>query len=202
VKRLALAVALLATAAAARKPRAASGPSLPASRFFASRPGLVRVYEGRVAHRREDDAPAAGASCEVLESRKALLRESCTMIVGRKARPATEITYELRESGIYSVQAKTEGSDQPLSMERLVLPNPLRVGTSWKEARGDAQLVRTVTSAGRPCKAAGRSFADCLVLAVTQSNRKRLTRRYTETWAAGVGLVEDAQWELIDVKGL
>jgi hypothetical protein len=37
------------------------------------------------------------------------LKESCTMIVGRRARPATEITYQLRRDGIFSVQAGTEG---------------------------------------------------------------------------------------------
>jgi hypothetical protein len=55
---------------------------------------------------------------------------------------------------------------------------------------------------GKPCKAAGRSFADCLVLAVVQREGQSAVRRYTETYAAGVGLVQDAQWELVDVKGL
>jgi hypothetical protein len=37
---------------------------------------------------------------------------------------------------------------------------------------------------------------------VVQKQGKNVVRRYTETYAAGVGLVEDAQWELVDVKGL
>jgi hypothetical protein len=87
-------------------------------------------------------------------------------------------------------------------VKRLVLPAPLKVGASWKEPRGAVELDRTVKAAGGACKAAGRSFADCLVLAVVQKQGKTVVRRYTETYAAGVGLVEDAQWQLVDVKGL
>jgi len=122
------------------------------------------------------------------------------MIVGRKPKPATELTYELRKDGIWNTEVRLEGKPQPV--ERLVLPAPLKVGSSWKEPRGGVELDRTVKSAGGSCKAAGRSFADCLVLNVVQKQGKNVVRRYTETYAAGVGLVEDAQWELVDVKGL
>jgi hypothetical protein len=90
----------------------------------------------------------------------------------------------------------------PQALDRLVLPSPLRTGASWKEPRGGVELGRTVKSAGGSCAAAGRKFADCLVLSVVQKQGKSVVRRYTETYAAGVGLVEDAQWELVDVKGL
>ena len=141
--------------------------------------------------------PRAGFFCEVLEakSRERSIKESCVTIVARKARPATQITYQLRKDGIWS--AASEGQK-----ERLVLPAPLKVGSSWREAREAAQFHRTVRSAGGPCKAAGRSFVDCLVLSVTQSRGDKVLRNYTETYAAGVGLVEDAQWQLVDVKGL
>jgi hypothetical protein len=199
---------LLPLAALARKPPRArqKAAAVDPARFFATRSGLLRVYEGR-APSSDEDLPRAGASCEVLESRPrdslapGSMKESCTMIVGRKARPATQLTYELRKDGIWNVQAKMEGG-QPQSMERLVLPAPLRIGASWKEPRGEVQLDRTVKSTGGSCKAAGRSFADCLVLAVTQKQGKKVVKKYTETYAAGVGLVEDAQWELVDVKGL
>ena len=62
--------------------------------------------------------------------------------------------------------------------------------------------MRTVKSAGKACKTADRKFGDCLVLAVIEKSGKKVKRKYTETYAAGVGLVEDAHWELIDVKGL
>ncbi len=174
--------------------------------WFASRAGLIRIYEGRAAH--EEDEPAAGASCEVLESRPpeaaaaGTLRESCTMILARRAKPSTELTYELRKAGIFMVRAKSEGAAEPQAMDRLVLPAPLRVGAGWHESLGPIELERNVRSAGGTCKAAGRSFADCLVLAVVQRQGKKTLRKYTETYAAGVGLVEDAQWELVDVKGL
>ena len=174
--------------------------------WFASRAGLVRIYEGRAAH--EDDQPPAGASCEVLESHPpaaaaaGTLREACTMIVGRRARPSTELTYELRKGGIFMVRARSEGAAEPQALDRLVLPSPVRVGAGWRESLGPVELTRNVRSAGAACKAAGRSFADCLVLAVVQRQGKKTLRKYTETYAAGVGLVEDAQWELVDVNGL
>lgn len=174
--------------------------------WFASRTGLIRIYEGRAAGR--EDLPPAGASCEVLESRPAdadtagTLRESCTMIIARRAKPSTELTYELRKAGIFMVRAKGEGAQEPQTMDRLVLPAPLRVGAGWRESLGPVALERNVRSAGKSCQAAGRSFADCLVLAVVQRQGKKTLRKYTETYAAGVGLVEDAQWELVDVKGL
>jgi hypothetical protein len=223
VKRLLCALALVAIpaqAAQARRPQHRAAPPSKASarkaavdpaHWFASRPGLTRVYEGRTAARKSDEAeqgPPAGASCEVLESRPAdslaagTLRESCTMIVARKARPATELSYELRKSGIFMVRAQSAAAPQPQTMERLVLPGPVRVGAAWREPQGQAELARSVKSAGQGCKAAGRTFADCLVLAVVQRQGKKTLRKYTEVYAAGVGLVEDAQWELVDVKGL
>ena len=209
MKRLAALALLLPLAAVARKPPRGlpTGAKLDPAHWFAARPGLLRVYQSTARGTAEE--PPAGASCEVLESKPrdsssaGSMKESCTMIVGRRARPATEITYQLRRDGIFSVQASTEGpkaTAQP--MPRLVLPAPLRVGSSWKEPRGDQQLDRTVRSAGGACKAAGRSFADCLVLSVVHKQGKKLVRKYTETYAAGVGLVADAQWELVDVKGL
>jgi len=175
------------------------------ARFFATHPGLLRIYEGRTRPESPDEPPA-GASCEVLESRPrdpatpGSMKESCTMIVGRKAKPATRLTYELRKDGIWNTEVRLEGKPQPV--ERLVLPAPLHIRSSWKEPRGGVELDRTVKSAGGSCKAAGRSFADCLVLDVVQKQGKNVVRRYTETYAAGVGLVEDAQWDLVDVKGL
>ena len=123
------------------------------------------------------------------------------MIVGRKAKAATRLTYELRKDGIWNTQVEAEGSG-PQPADRLVLPAPLKIGSSWKEPRGGVELDRTVKAAGGACRAAGRTFADCLVLNVVQKQGKNVVRRYTETYAAGVGLVEDAQWELVDVKGL
>jgi hypothetical protein len=204
-----LAVALLVPLAAlARKPPRGhpQQPAVDPARWFATRPGLLRVYEGR-SPSSEADLPRPGAFCEVLESKPrdslapGSMKESCTMIVGRKARPATQITYELRKDGIWSVQAKSEGGPAQ-SMQRMLLPAPLRVGSSWREPRGELVFERTVRSAGGSCKAAGRSFADCLILSVTQKQGKKQVRKYTEIYAAGVGLVEDAQWELVDVKGL
>ena len=60
----------------------------------------------------------------------------------------------------------------------------------------------TVSLAGAPCKAAGFKFGDCLVVAVVQRTGGRVARRFTETYAAGVGLVEDSQVQLVDLKGL
>ena len=80
------------------------------------------------------------------------------MIVGRKPKPATELTYELRKDGIWNTEVRLEGKPQPV--ERLVLPAPLQIRSSWKEPRGGVELDRTVKSAGGSCKAAGRSFAD------------------------------------------
>ena len=201
---------LLPAAAFARKPQrghAASAPGVDPSRFFATHRGLLRIYEGRGGSS-DADAPPAGASCEVLDAKPrdslapGTMKESCTMIVGRKAKPSTELTYELRKDGIWNTAVKPEGAGSPQPVERLVLPSPLKAGTSWKEPRGGVELDRTVKSAGGSCHAAGRSFADCLVLSVVQKQGKNVVRRYTETYAAGVGLVEDAQWELVDVKGL
>ncbi len=193
-----------APAKAAAKASAAKGAD--PSHWFASRVGLVRIYEGRAAH--DEDQPPAGASCEVLESHPpdslapGTLRESCTMIIARRAKPSTELTYELRKGGIFMVRAQGEGAPEPQAMDRLVLPAPVRVGAGWRESLGNIELDRIVRSAGSGCKAAGRSFADCLVLAVVQKQGKKTLRKYTETYATGVGLVEDAQWELVDVKGL
>ena len=211
MKQLAVFVLLLSAAALARKPqRQAAKPAsaqIDPARFLASHPGLLRVYQGR--NRPEaGDEPPAGASCEVLASRPreagktGEMKESCTMIVGRKAKGATELTYQLRKDGIWNTLVQAQGMEAPQAVDRLVLPSPLRIGVSWKEPRGGVELDRTVRSAGGACKAAGRSFADCLVLAVVQKQGKKVVRRYTETYAAGVGLVEDAQWELVDVKGL
>jgi hypothetical protein len=195
---LILAVVLLAAAAAGR------AVPLDPGHWFASRPGLVRIYEGRTS---SGNAPAAGASCEVLaaQPRDSLsdgsLIESCTMIVDRKAKPSAELTYVLRPDGIWNTAVKAEGGVSQ-SLQRLVLPAPLSIGSSWKEPRGTVELNRVVRSAGRSCKAAGRSFADCLVLSVVEKTGNKVTHRYSETYAAGVGLVEDAQWQLVDVKGL
>lgn len=210
------AIACVAGPAAARRTMKRAQPKAGASKatahgsdpshWFASRTGLIRIYEGRAEH--DEDTPPAGASCEVLESRApdaqapGTLREACTMIVARKARPSTELTYELRRGGIFMVRAQGEGAAQPQAMDRLVLPSPVRVGAGWRESLGPVELERSVRSAGAGCKAAGRSFADCLVLGVVQRQGKKTLRKYTETYAAGVGLVEDAQWELVDVKGL
>ncbi len=178
------------------------------SRWFATRAGLIRVYEVKS---RSDDTSGehAGASCEVVESvpaaegSAARTRESCTMIVGRKPKLATQLTYELRPSGIFMVKAEQAGAKKPpAALERLLLPGPLRVGSSWREPRGPLVLDRRVKAAGSPCKAAGFSFGDCLVVAVVQRKGGKVARRFTETYAAGVGLVEDAQWHLVDLKGL
>ena len=200
--------------AEARRKRESMDPS----RWFATRTGLIRVYQERAkgtasgqgkqpkAPPAEDAAPPAGASCEVVESTPrdgetpARTRESCTLIASRKARPPAALTYELRQSGIFMVRAETAGQ-QPTTLERLLLPL-VKKGKSWSEKRGKLTLSRTVKSAGRGCRAAGRSFGDCLVLKVVERDGKKLRRTYAETYAAGVGLVEDAQWELIDVKGL
>ena len=196
MKQLLLAVLL----AAARKPVKHPAAHIDPVRFFATHPGLVRIYEGRSGG--SDDQPPAGASCEVLSSSAASVKETCSMIVGRKARPSTELTYELRKDGIWNTAARPEGAASPQPVGRLVLPAPLSVGASWKEPRGGVELDRTVKSAGGSCRAAGRSFADCLVVSVVQKQGTSVVRRYTETYAAGVGLVEDLQWELVDVKGL
>jgi hypothetical protein len=211
LKHALLAVLLLAAAPVwARKPQKAKArPKVVAqvdpARFFASQPGLIRIYEGRTPSESPDEPPA-GASCEVLESRprdpvtNGSLKENCTMIAGRKARAPTRLTYELRKDGIFNTQIEIDG--KPQALELLVLPSPIKVGASWKEPRGAVELDRTVRSAGGSCKAAGRTFADCLVLDVVQKQGKSVVRRYSEIYAAGVGLVESAQWELVDVKGL
>lgn len=208
--------------AAARKAKSDDTGADPAH-WFATRQGLLRVYQERGADQKDakkraaaraaggSDAeapPSAGASCEVIESdpkdgdTAARTRESCTMISGRIAKGGTLLTYELRDGGIYLVEAKSESAAEPVKMERLLLPAPARKGKSWSDKRGALTLVRTVKSAGKSCKAAMRTFGDCLVLAVVERDGKKVKRKYSETYAAGVGLVEDAQWELIDVKGL
>ena len=198
---------LLALLAAAGRAAATAQDqrTLDPARWFATRAGLIRIYQQRNAPG-DPDAPGAGASCEVLESRPregaaaGTMRETCTLIVERKAQTPSRLTYELRPTGIFQTGAQLEGGAAQ-RMERLVLPAPLAVGTSWEEERGAARLSRTVKSAGSGCAAAGRRFADCLVLAVTRSSGGSLTR-FTETYAAGVGLVEDDRWELIDLQGL
>ena len=124
------------------------------------------------------------------------------MIVERKAKPSTQLTYELRPSGIFNTQVLAAGMSAPQALERLVLPAPIKVGATWKEPHGGAELDRTVSRVGGPCHAADRGFAECLVIDVVQRQGKSVVRRYTETYVAGVGLVEDAQWSLVDVKGL
>jgi hypothetical protein len=184
------------------------------ARWFATRSGLIRVYQERpkpgarpaAADASGDVAPPAGASCEVVESnpregeQPARTRESCTMISGRKAKAPAALTYELRQKGIFLIRAETPGQ-KPAELERLLLPT-VKKGKSWSEARGKLTLLRTVKSAGSSCKAASRSFGDCLVLTVVEKEGRKVRRSYAEVYAAGVGLVEDAQWELIDVKGL
>jgi hypothetical protein len=191
------------------------------ARWFATRTGLIRVYQERPkgasakgkkaaaqsARESEDGAPPpVGASCEVVESTPkedaadARTKERCTMIAARKAKTPASLTYELRPAGIFMVRAETEGQ-KPAVMERLLLP-AVKKGKTWSEKRGAVQIVRTVKSAGASCKASSRSFGDCLVLKVVEKEGKKVRRTYSEIYAAGVGLVEDAQWELIDVKGL
>ena len=210
--QLALVALLFSSAALARKPQKAhaakpAGAQIDPARFFATHPGLVRIYQGRNRPDAEDEPPA-GASCEVLASKPrdaggaGEVKESCTMIVSRKAKGQTELTYQLRKDGIWNTQVQAQGMAAPQAVDRLVLPSPLKVGATWKEPRGGVELDRTVRSAGGACRAAGRTFADCLVLAVVQKQGKSVVRRYTETYVAGVGLVEDAQWELVDVKGM
>lgn len=182
--------------------------------WFATQQGLIRVYQEREKPQKgkappADDANKAGASCEVVESRAregddpGLTRESCTMIVNRMPKNASRLSYELRKTGIFMVSVGAEGGDKPAAKtERLLLPAPIKVGKKWTEKRGKLVLERTVKSAGKPCKAAGRAFGDCLVLAVTEKEKAKVKRKLTETYAAGVGLVEDGQWELMDLKGL
>ena len=212
MRLLAALLLLCSSAALARKPQKAraarpAGAQVEPSRFFASRSGLIRIYEGR-SRPEAGDEPPPGASCEVLASKPreagatGEMKESCTMIVGRKQKGQTELTYELRKDGIWNTQVQAQGMAAPQAVDRLVLPSPLKVGVTWKEPRGGVELDRTVKTAGGACTAAGRSFADCLVLAVVQKQGKSVVRRYTETYVAGVGLVEDAQWELVDVKGM
>ena len=199
--------------------------------WFATRQGLIRVYQerGKGRGRKADTTRAAGASCEVIESvpaggerAAASTRELCSMIVDKKPKHATTLTYELRKTGIFRVRIEAPGagatsgatgtsatsgasgaSAPPAADEHLLLPGPLRVGSSWKEPAGeDTVLERRVKSAGAPCRAAGRSFGDCLVVSVVRRGDGKVQKKFSETYAAGVGLVEDAQWQLIDVKGL
>jgi hypothetical protein len=204
------AVVLSGAAAAARGPAAHEAlRGQEPSHWFATRAGLIRVYQEKRrpgAPKASEGAPPAGASCEVVESTPrdgetpARTRESCTMISGRRARAASQLTYELRAAGIFMVRAETEGQ-KAATMDKLLLPKVL-AGRSWSEARAGHTVVRTVKSAGSACRAAGRSFGDCLVLKAVEQDGKKTVRGWSETYAAGVGLVEDAQWELIDVKGL
>ena len=192
-----------------KRVRGAARRAVDPARWFATRQGLIRVYQQRAPKARgrpvEDPPQGAGTSCEVVESRAAeaevppRTRELCTWIVGKRPKLSTQLSYELRQNGIYVVRMETEGKAS--GAERLVLPGPLRVGQRWKERRGGTVLDRRVKSAGKSCKAAGRAFGDCLVVAVSQrKGGKRM--RFTETYAAGVGLVEDNDWQLVDVKGL
>ena len=237
LRRLAVVIAACAACAALLAPAAAEARSkaadsrpgkgsakkgklaeLDPARWFATRTGLIRVYQERpkapakgkskksVPAPEDGAAPPAGASCEVVESlpregdTPPRTRESCTMISARKAKAPAALTYELRPTGIYMIKAETEGH-KPVLLDRLLLPL-VKKGKSWSEKRGKLVLVRTVKSAGAGCKAAGRSFGDCLVLKAVEKEGKKVKRTYAEIYAAGVGLVEDAQWELIDVKGL
>jgi hypothetical protein len=180
--------------------------------WFATREGLLRVYQAHASDKSATDeasgTPAAGASCEVIESSpkdgdtEARTKESCTMISGRMPKGGTLLTYELRASGIFLVETKSEKAAEPVKMEHLLLPSPMHKGTSWNEKHGALTVTRTVKSAGKACTAADRKFGDCLVLAVVEHEGKKTKRKYSEVYAAGVGRVEDAQWELIDVKGL
>jgi hypothetical protein len=214
---IAACAALLSAFAAGARPRiketrrakAQQAPALDPSRWFATRIGLIRVYQEKSARPADEDGEpptAAGASCEVVESHPeddasvGKTREVCTMIVGRKRKLATALTYELRRSGIFQVRAEMGGKAQ--DAERLLLPGPVRVGARWTESRGATTLERHIKSAGEGCKAAGRTFGDCLVITVQQKRGKAVEARYTETYAAGVGLVESAQWELVDLSGL
>ena len=100
--------------------------------------------------------------------------------------------------------AGTECSHKPSTWPSIytLLPGPLRVGNSWREPGRGSTFERKVKTAGGPCKAAGFAFGDCLVVAVVQKQGKRVAKKFTETYAAGVGLVEDASWQLVDLKGL
>jgi hypothetical protein len=133
-----------------------------------------------------DSSPAEGEAAP-------RTREVCTMIVAKKPRPPTQLTYELRQNGIFRVRIEEQGK-KPSTAERLLLPGPVRVGKSWQEGA----LHKRVKSAGGPCKAAGFKFGDCLVVSVTGGR----ARAFTETYAAGVGLVENGAWHLVDLKGL
>jgi len=213
VKRLVLWVALACAlpSAADARPRVKSarrsadqGAQHDPARWFATRAGLIRVYQEKSARRSADGEPpqAAGASCEVVESKPSegeaagQTRELCTLIVGKKPKPTTRLTYELRPTGIFMVKAESDGKAQ--SAERMLLPEPLRIGAAWK----NAAFKQHIKSAGAPCSAAGHKFGDCLVVTVVQKKGGRVAKRFSEIYAAGVGLVEDAQWQLVDVKGL
>jgi hypothetical protein len=172
----------------ARKVRKEKSKGADPARWFATRQGLIRVYEERA----NRDGSPAGISCEVIESTPGQTRELCTMIVARKPKAPAELTYELREAGIFMVKPGN----------RMLLPGAVKVGSSWKEPRGGAVLERRVRSAGSRCKVEKRAFGDCLVVAVVQRRGRTIQKRFTETYAAGVGLIEDAQWRLIDVQGL
>ena len=78
MRKLLLLLLLLSFSAAARRPAPrrkgkppSSAPAIDPARFFAARPGLLRIYEGRsegrAANPDDDNAePPAGASCEVI----------------------------------------------------------------------------------------------------------------------------------------
>jgi hypothetical protein len=149
--------------------------------WLATKPGLIRNYEGRA---KDGHGKALGASCEVVARTDASVRDRCTTIADRQARAPAELTYAVRAGGVYAVSGDAE---------RLLFPNPPRAGATVR----DGNVRRTVRSAGKSCKAAGRTFADCLIVDVSQKGS-----RSTEIYAAGVGLVEDSQWQLIDITGL
>ena len=192
-----------------RRKAAPAAAGIDPSRWFATRAGLIRVYQARSARRpaQPGGPTSAGASCEVVDSTAAQgeaaprTREVCTMIVGKKPRAPPQLTYELRPNGIFLVRAEA-GSAAASTTERMLLPGPLRVGKSWREPGRGSTFERKVKTAGGPCKAAGFAFGDCLVVAVVQKQGKRVAKKFTETYAAGVGLVEDASWQLVDLKGL
>ena len=200
--------------AAEARPRVVSGKAARAkkagkkgadpARWFATRPGLIRVYERRRPTSSGDQSDLAGTSCEVVESvpaaegSPAQTVELCTIIVGKKPTPANRLTYQLRQGGIFLVKAETKGQTHPL--ERMVLPGALRVGTKWTEAGAVPRQCRVQTLGGK-CKVERREFGDCLVIAVVHG-KGRQSVKTTEKYAAGVGLVEDSQWRLVDVQGL
>ena len=157
MKQLAAVLLLLPAAALARKPqRARAGPQVDPARFFATHKGLIRIYEGR-GGKTGDDEPPAGASCEVLESKPGLMKETCSMIVGRKPKPATELTYELRKDGIWNTEVRLEGKPQPVERLRVVhLGGPRQVPHGQERGRlvqGGGPQLRRLPGARRGAEA-------------------------------------------------